>query len=155
MDRFFDPKRALAGDPVLTVDGREVIKVVEIRSDAHMSSNHVDWCGDELPILGLSVTILNGDRQDTYPYYHNGGSHKYGLPSTADLTMVDIGIRLRSSSIYQSGDDMNIPEHVHVNTSAEDLLELVQVLDRRLVQLWDKVSFERANSLVEYDRLSD
>lgn len=37
--------------------------------------------------------------------------------------------------------------------SKEDLLVLVRELDRRFMQLWDKVAFERQHGLVDYGQL--
>ena len=34
--------------------------------------------------------------------------------------------------------------------SHEDLVKLVNALDKRLVRLWDKVTFEREHNLVSY-----
>ncbi len=39
------------------------------------------------------------------------------------------------------------------DVTKEDLLILLQELDRRCGQLWDKVTFERAHGLVDYDPL--
>lgn len=37
----------------------------------------------------------------------------------------------------------------------DDLVVLVRELDRRFMQLWDKVGFERDKGLVDYGRLAE
>ena len=42
------------------------------------------------------------------------------------------------------------------NTLSQDqLIVLVEELDRRFMQLWDKVAFERDNQLIDYTKLKD
>jgi len=61
--------------------------------------------------------------------------------------------KLKSRDIYWSPDS-KAPEIIDNvsgnNTSIPDLLYLISELDRRLIQLWDKVAFENKHGLVDY-----
>lgn len=43
----------------------------------------------------------------------------------------------------------------HGNTSTDDLVLLLNEMDRRLIQLWDKVTFERKHNLLNHHLLHD
>ncbi len=68
--------------------------------------------------------------------------------------------KLRSSTIYWNRADQRIRAiigdgKVDIKSLTEDDLEyLISELDRRLIQLWDKVCFERTNELVDYSKLA-
>jgi len=63
---------------------------------------------------------------------------------------------LRSASAYWSSDRPDTIAALKVAPevlSNDDLVQLIRELDRRFIQLWDKVTFERRHDLVDYSRL--
>lgn len=61
---------------------------------------------------------------------------------------------LRSKSIYWSPDNKRIETILRQDVeslSEKDKVYLIKELDRRLIQFWDKVAYERKNNLVNYD----
>lgn len=66
------------------------------------------------------------------------------------------GQPLRSKVAYWSKDQKEIIHSLNQspeNLDRESLINLVRELDRRFIQLWDKVAFERERNLVDYERL--
>lgn len=65
-------------------------------------------------------------------------------------------LKLKSRNIYWPNDS-RVPEILdgvgYRDTSVNDLLYLISELDRRLIQLWDKVTFENKHGLVDYSNL--
>lgn len=63
---------------------------------------------------------------------------------------------LRSKDIHWREEDEVIKKimgnGVLEEVPSEDLFHLVKELDRRTVQLWDKVSYEREKGLVDYSK---
>lgn len=53
--------------------------------------------------------------------------------------------KLRSHSIFQHKENTQIPEYLNGKEEKQYLLDLIVEMDRRLIQLWDKVSYERQN----------
>ncbi len=65
----------------------------------------------------------------------------------------DVLFSLKSAKMFQHPESPQIPDVIKEDVTKEDLLILLQELDRRCGQLWDKVTFERAHGLVDYDPL--
>ena len=60
---------------------------------------------------------------------------------------------MRSSQAYWDPDKPEIIELLKKDPeqlNKDELIKIVKELDRRFMQLWDKVSYERDNNLVNY-----
>jgi hypothetical protein len=81
----FDLSVALNGGIVFTMDGRSVLKVVELHSHTKtvkdVPFDGDDWAYDQ----GLDVTIKNDHHTSTYRYWHDGKASKFGGCCDADL----------------------------------------------------------------------
>ena len=86
MNNIFDLEKALSGAPVQTKDGRKVTDIKVVLASAPRDSSYVDEYEGEEYIQGLTGVIHNTSGLDTYPFYHSGVAHKYGLATEADLT---------------------------------------------------------------------
>lgn len=82
----FDLKSALNGAEVRTRDGRKVTEIRVVDITAPYSASNVDEYAGEEYKQGLLADIENKNGKSTYPFYHSGESHKYGLETDADLT---------------------------------------------------------------------
>lgn len=82
----FDLNAALNGASVQTRDGRTVTDIKIVTHDAPHSAESVDELNGGEYIMGIEAKIHNKHFSDTYPFYHSGGSHKYGIETGADLT---------------------------------------------------------------------
>ncbi len=82
----FDLEAALNGSEVRTRDGRKVTDVKIFDDGAPKSADEVDEYNDEVYFKGMSVVIHNVGGLHRHEYYHDGGSHLYGLATDADLT---------------------------------------------------------------------
>ena len=80
----FDLDLALSGSPVVTRDGRSVTDIRIINESAPKSAKEANDNDLEYE-KRIEVTIHNPDFSGRYSYYHNGGYHKYGLETEADL----------------------------------------------------------------------
>ncbi|ELP5902508.1 hypothetical protein QTV49_004548 [Vibrio vulnificus] len=80
----FNLELALSGATVVTRDGRLVTDIKIINESAPKSAKEANDNDLEYE-QGIEVTIHNSNFSDRYSYYHNGGSHKYGLDTDADL----------------------------------------------------------------------
>jgi len=63
---------------------------------------------------------------------------------------------LRSTVAYWDPDKPDIVSALSSNVDSldkESLISLVRELDRRFIQLWDKVSFEQEHGLLDYEKL--
>jgi hypothetical protein len=85
MKNSFDLKKALAGHSVFTRDGRKVTNIRVVNQDAPKSVREVH---NEKYIQGIEGTIHNLSGPSVYPFYHDGGSHKYGGSTLSDLIMM-------------------------------------------------------------------
>jgi len=81
----FNLSDALNGAPVQTRDGRKVSNVKKVCEDV-IFDDGVDSTYQQ----GLVAGIHNDHGLCTYPFYTNGGSHKYLGENAADLFMVKI-----------------------------------------------------------------
>ena len=81
--KAFDLQSALNGAKVRTRDGRTVTNVKVICDDVIFD----DGVQSEYT-QGLTAEIHNACGVCTYPFYHNGGAHKYLGQNDADLFMV-------------------------------------------------------------------
>lgn len=88
----FNLKEALGGAPVSTKDGRKVSNIRVVNEFAPKSSREsvdLEYESDSNAYQqGILLTIHNDDGKSDFPYYHSGESHRYGLPTDADLQMV-------------------------------------------------------------------
>lgn len=70
-------------------------------------------------------------------------------------------IKLRSVNIYWNPDDENIKAIINdgeikiKDMEAKDIEYLIKELDRRLIQLWDKVKYDRENGLYLAKKIVD
>jgi len=83
----FNLKDALNGAAVKTKDGRIVTDIKLTDSDAPRCFCAVDEYEGEVHHRGVSAVIHNKGGKDTFPFYHSGVAHKYGLATGADLIM--------------------------------------------------------------------
>ncbi|AME28651.1 hypothetical protein [Burkholderia sp. PAMC 26561] len=100
----------------------------------------------------MSIPTNDGSDRDVYERKSGGGW----------ITVPDIGTTiesfqtLRSAKAYWSSDRPDVLSALKVAPellSNADLVHLIRELDRRFIQLWDKVTFERDHDLVDYSRL--
>jgi hypothetical protein len=88
----FELTKALKGESVTTKDGRKVSNIRVARTCTPKSAaeaNSIDYHVVHNAFQqGLIATVHNTCGKSDYPYYHDGGAHRYGGITDADLHMV-------------------------------------------------------------------
>ena len=89
----FNLKEALEGAEVVTRDGRTITNVKDMNISRIHSAEHAAALempnGPDTYIQGILATIHNTGGLHEYPFYYDGGAHKYGGENGADLFMKD------------------------------------------------------------------
>lgn len=100
----------------------------------------------------MSIPANGETERDVYERKNGGGWFPVPLLGTTTESFQT----LRSAKAYWSPDRPDIIAALKVAPEVmcnADLVQLIRELDRRLIQLWDKVTFERDHDLVDYSRL--
>lgn len=88
---LFDLTKALKGEPVTTKDGRKVSNIRVVNKSAPKSAKEASSLDYDVEYdafeQGLMATIHNTCGDSDYHYYHDGGAHRYGGKTNADLQM--------------------------------------------------------------------
>ncbi len=94
------------------------------------------------------VQLIDYNKKNALWKCRHCDDHKF---KTSPITPIE----LKSKKVYWNPNDKIIQRVLEsdvdvLNINKNDLVHLIKELDRRLLQLWDKVSFERENELVDY-----
>lgn len=89
----FNLNAALEGAPVCTRDGRRVTNILVTDPTAPTSAHDASLLELKKPYTdpyrqGIQARIHNLSFSDEYSFYHDGGSHRFGLETCSDLKMV-------------------------------------------------------------------
>ena len=134
MDKFmskFNLAWAMAGRPVVTLDGRSVTdfridipKAPQTFADAKRTENYSQ---------GISAIIHNPTGKHRYPFYHDGTAHLYGGTTLSDLMMVEVEVspvsEIKQPKIYSPSLFLDLAasfSRLHINYRFLQLREITE-----------------------------